>query len=109
MMMLLSEKGANFGAQVNVRNPWLSVLFYREVTEKERGRLQQDPREKCGELKRRQKTVGRDRGERGRHIHRHTNRWREKQRYKETDTCRWREGRGQKEAERDRDRRSERH
>lgn len=38
--------------------------FTREMPEKERGRLQQDPREKCGELKRRQKKVGRDWGER---------------------------------------------
>lgn len=42
--------------------------------------------------------------ETGRQIYRHTNRWRERQRCKETDTYRWRgEGAG-----RARDRRSER-
>lgn len=76
----------------------LSALFYRGVpAEADEGETRAESEESGEKEKlrrgRRQKTEG------GREGFTDTNRWREKQRYKETDTCRWREGRGQKEAE----------
>lgn len=97
----------------NVRYPLLSALFHQGGAQENRERVinTESKRERQRDIGEEKETVEGGRGEKrresaieketGRQIHRHTNRWRERQRHRETDTCRWREGRGQKETETD--------